>query len=54
MESLDNVLAKKGSIKHLWEVIDPENKYPYKICIEEWYRILATFMQLLMARGEKP
>ena len=39
MESLDNVLAKKGSIKHLWEVIDPENKYPYKICIEEWYRM---------------
>ena len=39
MESLDNVLDKKGSIKHLWEVIDPENKYPYKICIEEWYRM---------------
>ena len=39
VETIDDVLAKKGSIEHLWKIIDPDNKYPYKTCIEVWYRM---------------
>ena len=38
-ETIDDVLLKKGSIEHLWKIIDPENHYSYKTCIEEWYRL---------------
>ena len=39
METISDVLDKKGSIKYLWEIIDPENKYPYSTAIKEWYRL---------------
>ncbi len=39
IETIDDVLDKKGSIKHLWEIIDPENHYSYSTCLEEWYRM---------------
>ena len=39
METIDEVLDKTGSIKHLWKVIDPENKYAYETCLKEWYRL---------------
>ena len=39
IESVTDVLTRKGSIEHLWKIIDPENKYPYKTCLEEWYRL---------------
>ena len=42
METISEVIDKKGSIKHLWAVIDPENKYPYATCINEWYRMDLT------------
>ena len=38
-ETIDDVLLKKGNIEHLWKIIDPENHYSYKTCIEEWYRL---------------
>ena len=37
-ETIDDVLAKKGSIEHIWRLIDPENRYPYSTAIKEWYR----------------
>ena len=39
VETIDDVLNKKGSIEHLWKIIDPENKFSYKTCVEEWYRM---------------
>ena len=39
METIDDVIDKTGSIKHLWKVIDPENKYSYETCLKEWYRL---------------
>ena len=45
MESLNDVLAKKGttpqegSIKYLWKLVDPENKYPYSTATDKWYRL---------------
>ena len=42
METISDVLDKKGSIKYLWEIIDPENKYPYSTAIKEWYRLSLT------------
>lgn len=39
METLTDVIDKKGNIEHLWKVIDPENRYSYKTCIDEWYRL---------------
>ena len=42
METISEVIDKKGSIKHLWAVIDPENKYPYATCINEWSRMDLT------------
>ena len=39
IETIDDVLDKKGSIKHLWKIIDPENNYSYNTCLEEWYRM---------------
>ena len=41
-ESVADVLARQGSIAHLWKIIDPENKYPYKTCLEEWSRMSLT------------
>ena len=38
-ETIDDVLSKKGNIVHLWKIIDPENKFSYETCIEEWYRM---------------
>ena len=38
-ETIGEIIAKKGSIEHLWAIIDPKNKYPYRICIKEWYRM---------------
>ena len=42
MESIGDVIDKKGSIKHLWKVIDPENKFRYETCIDVWYRMDLT------------
>ncbi len=42
METIGDVIDKKGDIKYLWEVIDPENKYSYDTCIKEWYRLSLT------------
>ena len=42
VETIDDVLNKKGSIEHLWKIIDPENKFSYKTCVEEWYRMTLT------------
>ena len=42
METIDDVIAKKGSIEHLWDIIDPDNKYSYKTCIDVWYRMDIT------------
>ena len=39
VETINDVLNKKGSIEHLWKIIDPENKFSYKTCVEEWYRM---------------
>ena len=45
VESIDNILTKKGltpqqgTIRHLWKIIDPENKFSYDTCTEEWYRL---------------
>lgn len=39
METIDDVMNKKGSIVHLWKVIDPDNRYPYSTAINEWYRL---------------
>ena len=39
METISDVLDKKGSIKYLWKIIDPENKYPYSTAIKEWYAL---------------
>ena len=38
-ENIDDVIAKKGSIEHLWKIIDPENKHPYATCLDKWYRM---------------
>ena len=42
MEAIGEVIDKKGSIKHLWKIIDPDNHYPYKTCIDVWYRLDLT------------
>ena len=39
IEKIDDVIAKKGSIEHLWKIIDPENKHPYATCLDKWYRM---------------
>ena len=42
IENIDDVIAKKGSIEHLWKIIDPENKHPYATCLDKWYRMSLT------------
>ena len=42
IENIDDVIAKKGSIEHLWKIIDPENKHPYKASLDVWYRMSLT------------
>jgi len=39
VETIGDVIAKKGSIEHIWQLIDPENHYPYSTAIKEWYRL---------------
>lgn len=39
METISDVIDKKGSIKHFWKIVDPENKYAYETCIDAWYRM---------------
>ena len=39
METIDDVINKKGSIEHLWKIIDPKNHFSYRTCIDEWYRL---------------
>ena len=41
-ENIDDVIAKKGNIEHLWKIIDPENKHPYATCLDKWYRMSLT------------
>ena len=38
METLNEAISKQGSIKHLWAIIDPENKHAYGTCLDAWYR----------------
>ena len=42
METISDVIDKKGSIEYLWRVIDPENRHPYSTAIKEWYRLTLT------------
>jgi hypothetical protein len=37
METIGNVIDKKGSIEAFWKLVDPENKYSYSTAIKEWY-----------------
>ena len=39
METLSDVIDKKGSIEHIWKLIDPENHYSYSTAVKEWYRL---------------
>ena len=47
IESIDDVMSKKGSIQYLWEVIDPDNKYSYGPCLDAWYRMDLTAQRRL-------
>ena len=47
METISNVIDKKGSIKHFWKIVDPENKYAYETCIDAWYRMDLTAQRRL-------
>ena len=47
VETINDVLNKKGSIEHLWKIIDPENKFSYRTCVEEWYRMTLTAQRRL-------
>jgi len=42
METIDNVIDKKGSIEAFWKLVDPENKYSYSTAIKEWYLLSLT------------
>ena len=39
METIDNVIDKKGSIEAFWKLVDPKNKYSYNTAIKEWYQL---------------
>ena len=39
VETIGDVFDKKGSIVHIWRLIDPENHYSYSTAIKEWYRL---------------
>ena len=38
-ETIGDVLDKKGSIEHIWRLIDPDNHYSYSTAIKEWYQL---------------
>ena len=42
METIGNILDKKGSIEAFWKLVDPENKYSYSTAIKEWYLLTLT------------
>ena len=42
METIDNVIDKKGSIEAFWKLVDPGNKYSYSTAIKEWYLLSLT------------
>ena len=42
VETIGDVIDKKGSIEHIWRLIDPDNHYPYSTAIKEWYRLSLT------------
>jgi hypothetical protein len=42
METIDNVIDKKGSIEAFWKLVDPENKFSYSTAIKEWYLLSLT------------
>lgn len=52
MEAIGEVIDKKGSIKHLWKIIDPDNHYPYKTCIDVWYRLDLTDQRKLCKQAD--
>ena len=39
VETIGDVFDKKGSIEHIWRLIDPDNHYSYSTAIKEWYRL---------------
>ena len=39
VETIGDVIDKKGSIEHIWRLIDPDNHYSYSTAIKEWYRL---------------
>ena len=39
VETIGDVLDKQRTIVHIWQLIDPENRYPYSTAIKEWYRL---------------
>ena len=42
VETIGDVFDKKGSIVHIWRLIDPDNHYSYSTAIKEWYRLSLT------------
>ena len=42
METISNVIDKKGSIEAFWKLVDPENKFSYSTAIKEWYLLSLT------------
>ena len=46
-ETIGDAIKKKGSIKHIWRLIDPDNKYPYSTAIKEWYQLSHVEQQKL-------
>ena len=42
METIDDVIDKKGSIEAFWKLVDPENKFSYSTAIKEWYLLSLT------------
>jgi hypothetical protein len=39
VETIGDVFDKKGSIVHIWRLIDPDNHHSYSTAIKEWYRL---------------
>jgi len=42
VETIGDVIDKKGSIAKFWELVDPDNHYSYSTAIKEWYRLSLT------------
>ena len=47
VETIGEKNNKKGSIEHIWRLIDPDNRYSYNTAIKEWYRLSLIEQQRL-------